>query len=525
MTYARLAGWTPQRGIDEAVAAARTGPCSTAGSCRAAPGSAGEVEAELADYDARRARPGRSARSSTTCRRGTCAARATGCAPAAEPARPGGGVRDAPRRARRPGPDDGADPAVPVRDAVPEPRRARSCPAPPDSVHLTRWPAAELAAHRDERARAVRWRSRAARSTSPGRCARRPGSGRASRWRGLAGPARPRPRRRRRAAAADRRRDQRQGGRADRRRVDAGRAARQAAPAEDRQAARVGDPGGDGRRPRRRGRRSRPTGRSRSAGVTLGARRGRDPGDAATGNGGRPRRGLVVVIDTQLTPELRAEGDARELAARDPGPPPRCRARARRPDRPVARRPPGRRSRRTRRGRRRHAGRPRDRRRRARRRHALRPSSCDGGPVGDRAPPRHADGARRCAIDDVGRRRRAWTRRRRRAAATSRRARTGSCSSASPRSSSSSTSWPRRGSSANVSPGESSSVVGDLDPARRSARTPAALFGLFRDNAVAVRAGVDRGHRPDRRLPRRGRAEPATCRSRSACCSAARSAT
>ena len=53
--------------------------------------------------------------------------------------------------------------------------------------------------------------------------------------------------------------------------------------------------------------------------VTLGGRdagagRGRDPGDAAAGHGGRrTTTGLVVVIDTELTPELRAEGDAREL--------------------------------------------------------------------------------------------------------------------------------------------------------------------------------------------------------------------
>ena len=40
------------------------------------------------------------------------------------------------------------------------------------------------------------------------------------------------------------------------------------------------------------------------------------------------RDGLVVVLDTELTPALRAEGDARELAARRPGPAPRRGARA-----------------------------------------------------------------------------------------------------------------------------------------------------------------------------------------------------
>ena len=48
--------------------------------------------------------------------------------------------------------------------------------------------------------------------------------------------------------------------------------------------------------------------------------------------------GLVVVIDTELDDELRAEGDARELIARRAGPAQAGGAGARRHDRAVARR-------------------------------------------------------------------------------------------------------------------------------------------------------------------------------------------
>ena len=86
------------------------------------------------------------------------------------------------------------------------------------------------------------------------------------------------------------RRGQRQGGRAHRRRVGAGRAAGEAAPAEDRQAPRVGDPGGHGRGARR-ARRVPPRRLGHAWRVDAGRRRGRDPGDAAAGHGRRARRG------------------------------------------------------------------------------------------------------------------------------------------------------------------------------------------------------------------------------------------
>ena len=138
--------------------------------------------------------------------------------------------------------------------------------------------------------------------------------------------------------AAHRRRGQRQAGRRHRRRFGPGRAAGQAAPAEDRQAPRVRDPRGHGRRPGRRGRHSRRTVGHAGRG-DAGARRGRDPGHAAAGDGGRrTTTGLVVVLDTELTAGARRRGRRPRARPGHPGPPPRRRPGARRPDRPVGRR-------------------------------------------------------------------------------------------------------------------------------------------------------------------------------------------
>ncbi len=94
--------------------------------------------------------------------------------------RPCRGVRDAPRGAARHGRDARADPAVPVRFDVREPRGRRGRPPGFGASHAAgrrpAWPATATPAS------SGRWRSRRTRSTSPARCAARPGSGPASRW-------------------------------------------------------------------------------------------------------------------------------------------------------------------------------------------------------------------------------------------------------------------------------------------------------------------------------------------------------
>ena len=153
---------------------------------------------------------------------------------------------------------------------------------------------------------------------------------------GLAGPARPGSRDRPGSARPHRRRGQPQGGRRHRRRFGAGRTAGQTAPAEDRQAPRIGDPRGHGRRPGRRG--DVRVGRVGDAGRgDAGARRGGDPGDAAAGHGRRPSRRAGRRPRHGADPGARRGGRRPRARAGGPGPPARGRPRARRPDRPVGR--------------------------------------------------------------------------------------------------------------------------------------------------------------------------------------------
>ena len=285
-----------------------------------AAGTAARVGDRLADYDAREA----TRRDRRLHRRPLDLVPAPLAAPALAGrgrARPRRRVRDASRRARRRWPASLApDPAVHGRGHVPQPRRRRgprrAGQRPPDALAGRRAGAA---------ARRARWRPRwrppGARSSSPGRSAA--GAGLRVRqplarlWLALpggdlAGARRP--------PGAHRRRGQRQGDRAHRRRVGARGPAGEAAAAADRQAPGRRDPGRDGRRAGGRGRVPRRTAGVRLAGDHPGCRRGRDPGDAATGHGGRPRRGPRGGHRHGADARAAGRGRRARALARRPGP-------------------------------------------------------------------------------------------------------------------------------------------------------------------------------------------------------------
>ena len=249
--------------------------------------------------------------------------------------RPGGGLRDAPRR-RSSALVRVLAPILPFlaeaiyQNLVGAPRTGGARQRPPDRAGrrpsspasaTSRSRAAMATARRAvELARTLRGAGRASASAS-----RSPGSG----WRC---PAATLPER---DALLDlvARRGQRPGGRADRRRVRARRAPGQAAPAEDRQEARPGDPGGDGRGPGRRVR--DPARRLGGAwpGVTLAPDEVEILATPRPGHGGRPRRRARRRHRHRADARAAGRGRRPRAPAGDPGPPPRRGAGARRPDR------------------------------------------------------------------------------------------------------------------------------------------------------------------------------------------------
>ena len=237
VTYARLAGWVPRRGIDEEVAAADRGRCSTAGSSRARPGSAAEVGDQLNDYDAVAATRALSAfiddLSTWYLRRSRDRMR-QGADPADQAA------AFATLHAALVVLSRTLAPILPfLSEGMYQNLIVSVVPSLPDSVHLTAWPAAEDRAV--PRRAAGTGDGHSPRGRRAGADAARPGGHprAAAAWPSMDRRPGARSRARRRAARPVRRGDQRQGRRGDRRRIGARRAAGEAAPAEDRQAARV----------------------------------------------------------------------------------------------------------------------------------------------------------------------------------------------------------------------------------------------------------------------------------------------
>jgi isoleucyl-tRNA synthetase len=147
VTYARLAGWTPKAGIDDVIAAAPAWPAMDRWILSRAAGFADEVAADLRDYDAVDATREISTfiddLSTWFLRRSRDRMRA-----GADPA-----DRDAAFATLHAGLVTLARTLAPILPFLAETMyqnlMVTVVPGTPDSVHLTAWPAADMAAHRD----------------------------------------------------------------------------------------------------------------------------------------------------------------------------------------------------------------------------------------------------------------------------------------------------------------------------------------------------------------------------------------
>ena len=336
VTYARLAGWTPGRG---AAAASPSGRSSTAGSCRARPALGRDGRGAAA-----RRRRGRRDPGAVGVPRRPVDLVPAPVAPAVLALGRPGATSDAAFATLHEAlvatrPDARADPAVPGRRRCTATSSRRSTPDAPDSVHLTRWPTRRAGAAPRRRARGARWRSPSGPSTSPGRCAARPASGSASRSRrpGWRCP-----------TAASRSTDELLGLIADEINVkeveviddESALVERRVKPLLPKIGKRLGAAIPAVMAAARAGEVTfEADGSVTLAGVTLAPDEVEIQATPRPGTAVAHDDGLVVVIDTELTPGARRRGRRPRARAGHPGPAPRGRPRARRPDRPVGRRP------------------------------------------------------------------------------------------------------------------------------------------------------------------------------------------
>ena len=174
VTYARLAGWTPGRRRRPPVAERR--PRWTAGSSRGLAGPGGARRGAACATTTRSTRPAPSRASSTSSPPGTCAAAASGSRAPATPADRAAAFATlhAALVAAWPG---SLAPMLPFLSEAMYQNLvvAGRTPAAPDSVHLTRWPTAELAPLRDAGLEDAMAPGASGPWSWPGRCAARPG--------------------------------------------------------------------------------------------------------------------------------------------------------------------------------------------------------------------------------------------------------------------------------------------------------------------------------------------------------------